>query len=177
MKICKYCGAKSENSNARCVSCAGVDFKYICANCDNVFESGFCPNCGVKAGNEGRKCPDCGMLFFSRCCPNCGYDSAPRSNDDGEGYDFPDGTYDTSPIERSGALRGVLSAMLPFASWGRTIRNKLVFFICLVFGIWALICGCWLLSKGTTVWLLTGSVLIVAACVALIVGFRKRKGR
>lgn len=177
MKICKFCGAKTKNLVMRCLSCGSNEFKYICSNCKTAFESGFCPNCGVKAGDEGRICPDCGTHFFSVCCPSCGYSIAPRSSGDKEGYDFPDGTYDTSPIETGGAMRSIFSSLLPVTSFLRSFSNKLVFVVCLVFGLWALICGGWLLIKGTLLRTIIGGVLIVIACVLLIVGFKKRKGR
>ena len=177
MKICKFCESKTVNVALKCASCGSVEFKQLCSNCATVFDSGFCPNCGVKAGYDGRLCPECGARFFSRCCPDCGYSVPTRSSDEGEGYDFPDGTYDTSPIENGGAWLSFLSSLSPITSGLRTVGNKFIFFLCLVFSIWAFVFGCWFLLKGTTLFTVLGGVLLAVACVSLFIGLRKRKGR
>ena len=177
MKICKFCEAKTVNVALKCASCGSVEFKQLCSNCATVFDSGFCPNCGVKAGYDGRLCPECGARFFSRCCPDCGYSVPTRSSDEGEGYDFPDGTYDTSPIKNGGAWLSFLSSLSPITSGLRTVGNKFVFLLCVVFSIFAFVFGCRFLLKGTMLFTVLGGILLVAACVSLFIGLRKRKGR
>lgn len=73
MKACKFCGTQVTNQEARCPSCGSNVLLNICENCNTQFESGFCPNCGVKAGAAKKVCPECRTVYFSNACPNCGY--------------------------------------------------------------------------------------------------------
>ena len=73
MKACKFCGTQVDNSEQHCPSCGSAVFLNVCENCDTHFDSGFCPNCGVKAGQVKKVCPECKTVYFSNACPNCGY--------------------------------------------------------------------------------------------------------
>lgn len=73
MKACKFCNTQVENTVQHCPSCGSAVFLHVCENCRTLFDSGFCPNCGVKAGQKKKICPDCGSAYFTNACPNCGY--------------------------------------------------------------------------------------------------------
>lgn len=73
MKICKYCGNEQSDNVKNCSSCGAGEFKYRCRNCQTVFDSPFCPSCGVKADAKAKKCPSCRTEYFTNACPSCGY--------------------------------------------------------------------------------------------------------
>lgn len=73
MKVCKYCGSENADSKSVCGSCGAKEFNFKCENCGNVFDSEFCPSCGVRAGQKAKKCPQCSKEYFSNACPDCGY--------------------------------------------------------------------------------------------------------
>lgn len=72
MKICSFCGTACPDDSTRCTSCGAQDFDFVCENCHTRFHSGYCPNCGVKAGERPRTCPGCGKTSFGIYCPDCG---------------------------------------------------------------------------------------------------------
>ena len=72
MKVCTYCNAPNDDNAHNCSKCNAADFKYVCNNCKTVFTSGFCPNCGIRAGEVAKTCPSCGTKTFSPFCPSCG---------------------------------------------------------------------------------------------------------
>lgn len=73
MKVCKFCGSINGDSKTVCGSCGAKEFNFKCENCGNVFDSEFCPDCGVRAGQKAKICPKCSKEYFSNACPDCGY--------------------------------------------------------------------------------------------------------
>lgn len=73
MKACKFCETRMPDDAQHCPSCGSNVFLHVCENCSQLFDSGFCPNCGVKAGQKKKICPECHSAYFSNACPNCGY--------------------------------------------------------------------------------------------------------
>ena len=73
MKACKFCGTQIDNAAQNCPTCGSNVFLHVRENCGNQFDSGFCPNCGVKAGQKKKICPECNTVYFTNACPNCGY--------------------------------------------------------------------------------------------------------
>ena len=54
-------------------SCGSNTFRYLCENCGTAFDSAYCPNCGIKAGQKKKVCPECHSIYFTPACPHCGY--------------------------------------------------------------------------------------------------------
>lgn len=75
-KICTHCRSKVRTEADKCPSCGGSEFWYKCANCGKVFNTPFCPVCGIKAGEQPKNCPKCGKQYFTASCPNCGWNPA-----------------------------------------------------------------------------------------------------
>ncbi len=73
MKICKFCGGKTEDNTTTCPNCGSADFSHICPNCSSEFDGSFCPTCGTRYDAVSTVCPQCNTRFFSKSCPNCGY--------------------------------------------------------------------------------------------------------
>ncbi|MGI6743321.1 MAG: NINE protein [Eubacteriales bacterium] len=73
MKKCIYCNTVSGNEVSFCQKCGSTDFTNICENCNNEFNTPFCPVCGIKAGAKKKLCPNCATEYFSPACPACGY--------------------------------------------------------------------------------------------------------
>ena len=73
MKVCKFCGQEIENTKKKCPACGSMDLLHVCDNCKTHFDGNFCPNCGVKVGQQGKTCPECGTLYYTNACPNCGH--------------------------------------------------------------------------------------------------------
>lgn len=72
MKICTFCGCKTDNSSKNCASCGGSTFKYVCLNCNEEFEGLYCPACGTRFNAVEKICPNCSTRYFSDACPKCG---------------------------------------------------------------------------------------------------------
>lgn len=75
-KICTHCRTKVRTEVERCPSCGATEFWYKCSNCGKVFDTPFCPVCGLKAGEQQKTCPRCGKQYFSASCPDCGWNPA-----------------------------------------------------------------------------------------------------
>lgn len=73
MKTCTYCNSRNDDHAKSCEKCGAVDFRNICNNCQTVFSSGFCPTCGIRAGEIAKTCSNCGTPSFSTFCPACGF--------------------------------------------------------------------------------------------------------
>lgn len=79
MKECAYCKTRNDDRARKCSECGAVEFQNVCANCSTVYNSGFCPTCGVAAGDYGWVCPTCNANVFGAYCSRCGYTiSAPQ---------------------------------------------------------------------------------------------------
>ena len=78
MKVCTFCGCKTDDKTKNCASCGSQDFMFVCPNCSNQYTGKFCPSCGTKRGAVAKECPECGTKYFSRSCPNCGYNESRR---------------------------------------------------------------------------------------------------
>lgn len=76
VKICSHCRSKTRLDVERCPSCGGSEFWYKCANCGKIFNTPFCPSCGLKAGEQPKKCPKCRKQYFTASCPDCGWNPA-----------------------------------------------------------------------------------------------------
>ncbi len=72
MKICTFCGCKTDNNNKVCASCGGNTFKYVCQNCNEEFDGLYCPSCGTRFNAVEKICPNCSTKYFSNACPKCG---------------------------------------------------------------------------------------------------------
>ena len=72
MKVCIYCHSQNEDDAKKCVSCSANQFNNICNNCQTEFTTGYCPTCGIRAGDGAKICPNCGTKTFSPFCPACG---------------------------------------------------------------------------------------------------------
>lgn len=81
MKICTFCGCKTDNNNKVCASCGGNTFKYICQNCNEEFDGLYCPSCGTRFNAVEKICPNCSTKYFSDACPKCG--TVMRNNQNG----------------------------------------------------------------------------------------------
>lgn len=79
MKICRFCGGKTENSTKCCTNCGSLQFLHICPNCSNEFDGSFCPTCGTRFDAPSCVCPNCNIKFYSKSCPNCGYSKENRN--------------------------------------------------------------------------------------------------
>ena len=73
MKICKFCGSKTDDTPVTCPNCGSAEFSHICPNCSSEFDGSFCPTCGTRYDAVSTVCPQCSTRFFSKSCPNCGY--------------------------------------------------------------------------------------------------------
>ena len=72
MKICTFCGCKTDNDNKVCASCGGNKFKYVCLNCNEEYDGLNCPACGTRYNAVEKICPNCSTRYFSDACPKCG---------------------------------------------------------------------------------------------------------
>lgn len=72
MKICTYCNASNTDAATSCEKCGSRELENKCYNCATAFKGDNCPNCGVKAGERGRKCEKCNITVFTATCTNCG---------------------------------------------------------------------------------------------------------
>ena len=115
MKVCTFCGLKTDNNTSTCASCGSSDFLNVCPNCSNEFEGKFCPDCGTKYNQQPTICSQCRTKYFSKACPNCGYisgNSIPNIN-----YGSRTGTGNSKFVamnnnERIAFLCGVLGIFL-----------------------------------------------------------------
>ena len=73
MKVCTFCGLKTDDKSSTCASCGSSDFLNVCPNCSNEFEGKFCPDCGTKYNQQPTICSQCRTKYFTKACPNCGY--------------------------------------------------------------------------------------------------------
>lgn len=73
MKVCTFCGCKTDDKSRTCASCGSSAFMYVCPNCQNHFEGAYCPDCGTRFNAIPKTCPNCGTKYFSKACPNCGH--------------------------------------------------------------------------------------------------------
>ena len=73
MKVCTFCGCKTDDKSRTCASCGSSAFMYVCPNCQNHFEGAYCPDCGTRFNAVAKTCPTCSTKYFSKACPNCGY--------------------------------------------------------------------------------------------------------
>lgn len=83
MKVCTFCGLKTDDKSVTCASCGSSDFLHVCPNCSNEFEGKFCPDCGTKYNQQPTICSQCRTKYFTKACPNCGYisgGSIPNTN-------------------------------------------------------------------------------------------------
>ncbi len=83
MRVCTFCGCKTDEKVNSCPNCGSTGFLNVCPNCANEFEGAFCPDCGTRYNAIAKVCPDCRTKYFSNACPNCGYNgssSAKTSN-------------------------------------------------------------------------------------------------
>ena len=80
MKVCTFCGLKTDDKTSNCASCGSSDFLNVCPNCSNEFEGSFCPDCGTRYDALPAICQVCGTKFFTKACPNCGYVPGTRVN-------------------------------------------------------------------------------------------------
>lgn len=74
MKLCTFCGSRTDNSTKTCSNCGSQQFLYVCPNCSSEFDGTFCPTCGTRYDAEAKTCPKCGTRYFTRFCTHCGYD-------------------------------------------------------------------------------------------------------
>lgn len=80
MKVCTFCGLKTDDKTSNCASCGSSDFLNVCPNCSNEFEGSFCPDCGTRYNALPAICQVCGTKFYTKACPNCGYIAGTRVN-------------------------------------------------------------------------------------------------
>ena len=73
MKVCTFCGGRTENSTKVCTNCGSQQFLNICPNCSSEFSGSFCPTCGTRYDAPSHVCPKCNRKYYSKACPNCGY--------------------------------------------------------------------------------------------------------
>ena len=73
MKTCAYCNSRNDDHAKNCEKCGAVELRNVCNNCQTIFSSGFCPTCGVRAGEIAKLCSNCGTQSFSTFCPTCGF--------------------------------------------------------------------------------------------------------
>ena len=63
MKVCTFCGGRTENSTKVCTNCGSQQFLNICPNCSSEFSGSFCPTCGTRYDAPEI---DCSVLFTSK---------------------------------------------------------------------------------------------------------------
>ncbi len=87
MKVCTFCGCKTDDKSRTCASCGSSAFMYVCPNCQNHFEGAYCPDCGTRFNAIAKVCPNCSTKYFSKACPNCGHIVSSKPNVSyGSGY-------------------------------------------------------------------------------------------
>jgi len=86
MKVCKYCNKENKDENLNCDSCGANGFNYKCNNCKTLFDTAFCPTCGIKADEKPKICKRCGTKSFELFCPKCGTDLMNTYNDTNDNY-------------------------------------------------------------------------------------------
>ena len=73
MKKCAYCGSEFDGALHECPYCGGRAADHICKNCGAEYDGAACPQCGVRADDEGQRGPRCGARMFKGECSSCGY--------------------------------------------------------------------------------------------------------
>lgn len=111
MKLCTFCGSRTENSTKTCSNCGSQQFLYICPNCSSEFDGTFCPTCGTRYDAEAKTCPDCGTRYFTRFCTHCGYD--PEKNNAHQ-YSRQGNSSYRPLINRNYGLAGFIFSILGF---------------------------------------------------------------
>ena len=116
MKVCTFCGCKTDDKSRTCSSCGSSAFMYVCPNCQNHFEGAYCPDCGTRFNAVAKICPKCSNKYFSKACPNCGHIIGVSPN--------PNSSYNGRPT-----LSNNLAAANP---------NSRVAFVCGILGLFML---------------------------------------
>ena len=113
MKVCTFCGLKTDDKTSNCASCGSSDFLNVCPNCSNEFEGSFCPDCGTRYNALPAICQVCGTKFYTKACPNCGYIAGTRVNN-GPAYGVrrPSFRQDISMNARLSLALGVLGMFM-----------------------------------------------------------------
>ena len=130
MKICKFCGGKTEDSTLTCANCGSQDFSHICPNCSTEFDGSFCPTCGTRFDAVSTVCPQCSTVFYSKSCPNCGYNpgtkfSSPSVGSILQGRQNPFGNASTNTVIAFVlSLLGIMTFLFPLAIVGLVLALK-----------------------------------------------------
>lgn len=116
MKICTFCGCKTDDKNKICASCGSSQFLYECPNCQNRFEGAFCPDCGTRFNAVAHTCPNCSTKYFSKACPNCGYIAGPSTYTPGSRYNIAFGNNsNASKLALIFGVLGIFVIPIPFS--------------------------------------------------------------
>lgn len=113
MKVCTFCGLKTDDKTSNCASCGSSDFLNVCPNCSNEFEGSFCPDCGTRYNALPAICQVCGTKFYTKACPNCGYIAGTRVNN-GPRYGVNRSSFrqDVSTNARLSLVMGILGMFM-----------------------------------------------------------------
>lgn len=129
MKLCTFCGSRTENSTKTCSNCGSQQFLYICPNCSSEFDGTFCPTCGTRYDAEAKTCPKCGTRYFTRFCTHCGYDPE-KINEQQYSRSSYSGSRPLIRGSNSGmvgfifSILGLMTCMFPFSIVGIVLGNK-----------------------------------------------------
>ena len=125
MKICRFCGGKTENSTKICTNCGSQQFLHICPNCSTEFEGSFCPTCGTRYDAPSHVCPQCNTKFYSKSCPNCGFNTETRiPGTRTYSYRRPYNASGNSLVALIFAVIGLMTLMFPFSIVAMVLAYK-----------------------------------------------------
>ena len=128
MKVCTFCGLKTDDKTSNCSSCGSSDFLNVCPNCSNQFEGSFCPDCGTRYNALPAICQICGTKFYTRACPNCGAVAGTRANNAQRSDTYwSNGMNNATPNARLAFVFGLLGMFMlpiPFSIVAIVMANK-----------------------------------------------------
>ena len=114
MKVCTFCGCKTDDKSRTCASCGSSTFMYVCPNCQNHFEGAYCPDCGTRFNAVAHTCPKCSTKYCSNACPECGYKAGDASASYGSRRTYL-GDLSISPNTRMAFIFSILGlSIMPF---------------------------------------------------------------
>lgn len=137
MKVCKYCDTCYDDGETKCPSCYATEYSHKCNNCGKVFDSVFCPDCGIKFDDKGKTCPRCGRVYYTPCCPDCGYSAASGNNYTNRSTNSSSGEYVSYKAVKPPVTEGEYTSTVSVQT-GKRINKWVAFLLCLIFGYWGI---------------------------------------
>ena len=124
MKVCKFCGGRTEDSTKECTNCGSLQFLHICPNCSTEFAGSFCPTCGTRYDAVARICPQCKSKFYSNSCPNCDYNPGVRPSVTRDYDRRYAGANGNAMVGLVFAIIGIFTGMFPFSIIALVLCSK-----------------------------------------------------